>query len=232
MSDTENKEQRSTKESTINNAIVLAIFAFVSVSLTAITWVATQDRIQSEKEAALLKAIDNLIPKNAFANDPYTDCTLVSDAQLLGSSEPQQVWRLRDTNNNPVGLIISAVAPNGYTGPIEFISGFKTSVSYGDTLAGVRVTAHQETPGLGDKLDERKSDWIYSLNDHDVTEIKLPKWQVKKDGGEFDGFTGATITPRALLAAIIKTTEYYVNNKQTLYDAPSNCNLAETTDGN
>lgn len=231
MSDTSNKEQKSTKESTISNAIVLAIFALVSVSLTAITWVATQDRIQSEKEAALLRAIDNLIPKDAFANDPYTDCTLVTDAKLLGSSEPQQIWRLRDASNNPVGLIISAVAPNGYTGPIEFISGFKTSESYGDSLAGVRVTAHQETPGLGDKIDERKSDWIYTLNDHEVTEIKLPKWQVKKDGGEFDGFTGATITPRALLAAITKTTEYYVNNKQTLYDAPSNCNLAETTDG-
>lgn len=230
-SDPDNKPEVTTRQSTVSNAIVLAIFALVSVSLTAITWVATQDRIQSEKEAALLRAIAHLIPSDAFSNDPYTDCTVITDSQLLGSTEPQQVWRLRDGNNAPVGLIISSVAPNGYTGPIEFIAGFRANQSYGDTLAGVRVTAHQETPGLGDKIDERKSDWIYTLNDHNVAEITLPKWQVKKDGGEFDGFTGATITPRALLVAVTKTTEYYINNRDALFAAPSNCNETEATNG-
>ncbi|MEL0067265.1 MAG: hypothetical protein VW874_03265, partial [Gammaproteobacteria bacterium] len=91
-SDPDNKPQVTARQSTVSNAIVLAIFALVSVSLTAITWVATQDRIQSEKEAALLRAIAHLIPSDAFSNDPYTDCMVITDSQLLGSTEPQQVW--------------------------------------------------------------------------------------------------------------------------------------------
>ena len=223
----ENKPDITASESTIKNAIVLAIFALVSISATAITWVATKDRIQTEKEEALLRAIDNLIPKEVFANDPYTDCIIVSDDQFLGTGEPRKVWRLRDVNNDPVGLIISSVAPNGYTGAIEFIAGYRIYPDSEDRLAGVRVTSHQETPGLGDKIDERKSDWIYSLSDHVVTEIKEPKWLVKNDGGQFDAFTGATITPRALLAAITKTTEYYRLNKEALFAAPSNCDVTD-----
>ena len=138
----QDKTDIKASQSTIRNAMVLAVFALFSVSLTAITWVGTKDRIQSEKEAALLRAIDNLIPKDAFANDPYTDCITVTDKLLLGSSEPQQVWRLRDQNGQPVGLIISAVAPNGYTGAIEFIAGYKLQPDQ-DLLAGVRVTSHQ-----------------------------------------------------------------------------------------
>ena len=221
----ENKPDITTSQSTIKNAIVLAIFALVSISATAITWVATRDRIQTEKEEALLRAIDNLIPKEAFANDPYTDCIIVTNDQFLGTDESRQVWRLRDGDNAPVGLIISSVAPNGYTGAIEFIAGYRSYPDTEDRLAGVRVTSHQETPGLGDKIDERKSDWIYTLSDHIVSEIKEPKWLVKNDGGDFDAFTGATITPRALLAAITKTTEYYRLNKETLFTAPSNCSV-------
>ena len=246
----ENKPDITTSQSTIKNAIVLAIFALVSISATAITWVATRDRIQTEKEEALLRAIDNLIPKEAFANDPYTDCIIVTNDQFigteelvvgnddpytdciivtndqfLGTDESRQVWRLRDGDNAPVGLIISSVAPNGYTGAIEFIAGYRNYPDTEDRLAGVRVTSHQETPGLGDKIDERKSDWIYTLSDHIVSEIKEPKWLVKNDGGDFDAFTGATITPRALLAAITKTTEYYRLNKETLFTAPSNCSV-------
>ena len=151
---------------------------------------------------------------------------IVNDNQFLGTEEARQVWRLRDADNSPVGLIISSVAPNGYTGAIEFIAGYRIYPGADDRLAGVRVTAHQETPGLGDKIDERKSDWIYSLSDHIVSEIREPKWLVKNDGGDFDAFTGATITPRALLAAINKTTEYYRLNKDALFNTPSNCSVA------
>lgn len=222
----QNKPDFTASQSSIKNAIVLAVFALVSISATAITWVATKDRIQTEKEEALLRAIDNLIPKEVFVNDPYTDCITVKDSQFLGTEDFRQVWRLRDANNQPVGLIISSVAPNGYTGAIEFIAGYRVYSESEDALAGVRVTAHQETPGLGDKIDERKSDWIYNLSDHIVSEIQEPKWQVKNDGGDFDAFTGATITPRALLAAITKTTQYYRLNKESLFSRPSNCNVS------
>ena len=216
------KQDMTLSQSTVRNGIVLAIFALVSVSATALTWILTKERIQSEKEQALLRAIDDLIPKDQFANDPYVDCVLIQDPQKLGTAEIQKAWRLRNSDGEPVGVIISSVAPNGYTGPIEFIAGYKMSQS-GDNLAGVRVTAHQETPGLGDKIETRKSDWIYTLNNHPVNDIKLPKWQVKKDGGEFDAFTGATITPRALLQAITNTTTYYKANKDILFNTPSNC---------
>ncbi len=222
----EDKPHLTKRQNTIKNAVVLAVFAMVSISATAITWVATRDRIQSEKEEALLRAIDDLIPQEIFANDPYTDCILVTAPQYLGSQDPRQVWRLRDSENQPVGLIISSIAPNGYTGPIEFIAGYRLYSDMDDRLSGVRVTTHQETPGLGDKIDARKSDWIFTLSDHNVTDVEEPKWLVKNDGGEFDAFTGATITPRALLAAITRTTDYYRMNKAALFNTPSNCSDA------
>jgi len=216
----------SLKDSSYRNAAILAIFALVSVSLTTLTWVLTKEKIQTEKELALLRAINELIPADSFANDPYSDCIIISDDKLLGTTEPQKAWRLRAESGQPVGIVLSSVAPNGYTGPIEFIAGYKITDNE-NSLVGVRVTSHQETPGLGDKIDHQKSDWIFSLNDHPVKTIHEPQWQVKKDGGTFDGFTGATITPRAILKAVTNTTEFYRSNQAYLFNTVSNCATTE-----
>jgi len=195
--------------------------------LTVITWQLTKERIQSEKEKALLRAISDLIPAEYFANDPYRDCTQISNLQLLGTTEPQSAWRLRDKDNKPVGVVISSLAPDGYNGKIELIVGHYLGLDSGDEnatrLAGVRVTEHKETPGLGDKIHVDKSDWILQFANIPTTEMVQGDWQVKKDGGKYDAFTGATITPRAVLSAVYKNIAYYKLNKEQIFSAESNC---------
>ncbi len=215
----------------LQKGLILGVFALLTIGLTVLTWQLTKERIQIEKEKALLRAISDLIPAEQFTNDPYRDCTVIKNKQLLGTDQPQSAWRLRDTNNDPVGVVISSIAPDGYNGKIELIVGHylgdgnsndekdKSSTS----LAGVRVTGHKETPGLGDKIHMDKSDWILQFTDISTGDIKPDNWRVKKDGGKFDAFTGATITPRAVLSAIYKNIEYFKLNKEQIFSAPANC---------
>jgi Na+-translocating ferredoxin:NAD+ oxidoreductase subunit G len=201
------------------NAMILGAFALVSIGLTSVTYLLTKDKIQSEKELALFKALSELVPSEQFANDPYYDCTLMSHKELLGSNQPQAIWRLRDANQQPVAAVISSVAPNGYSGSIELIVGHYTD----GRLAGVRVTEHQETPGLGDKIERQKSDWILSFNQLNPQQLSASDWQVKKDGGQFDAFTGATITPRAVVAAVKRNIDFFKANQSAIFTAPNNC---------
>ncbi|PCJ49755.1 MAG: electron transport complex subunit RsxG [Gammaproteobacteria bacterium] len=214
----------STAKSSLRNGIILALFALVSSGLTAITWILTKDQIESEKELALLRAISELVPAQRYANEPYRDCVLLRDEQLLGSSDPQQAWRLRDVNGKAVAVLISSVAPNGYSGKINILVGhYVATASKATHLAGVRVTGHKETPGLGDKIEVRKSNWILQFADLATEDLKGDYWQVKKDGGQFDAFTGATITPRAMLSAISNNITYFQRHEQEIFSTAANC---------
>ena len=174
------KSMSSTKNS-LRNGFILAIFALVTTGLTALTWLLTKDQIESEKELALLRAISELVPAERYTNDPYRDCVLLSDELLLGSKKPQKAWRLRDEVGN-LAVLISSVAPNGYNGAINIIVGHYLNININltldktsaikTTLAGVRVTNHKETPGLGDKIETRKSNWILqfaNMSTHNIT---------------------------------------------------------------
>ena len=207
----------------LRNGLILATFALLSTGLTTITWLLTKERIQTEKELALFRAISELVPSDRFTNDPYHDCTLLFNAQLLGSEEPQSAWRLRDAKGAPVAVVISSIAPNGYNGKIELIVGHYVNNSSANSLAGVRVTEHKETPGLGDKVNPQKSDWILQFANIVTAAMKKEDWQVKKDGGQFDAFTGATITPRAVLSAISKNIDYFYQYQDQIFTAPANC---------
>ena len=111
-------------------------------------------------------------------------------------------------------MIIPAVARDGYTGDIELIVG----VNEDGTIAGVRALAQRETPGLGDKVDLKKSDWMLGFNGRSLKNPTLSGWAVKKDNGVFDQFTGATITPRAVVAAILRVLQFAETNRETLFD--------------
>ncbi|WP_295538179.1 RnfABCDGE type electron transport complex subunit G, partial [Thiolapillus sp.] len=88
-------------------------------------------------------------------------------------------------------------------------------------LGGVRILSHMETPGLGDKIDESRSDWILGFEGKSLQNPPPGKWKVKKDGGVFDQFTGATITPRNIVATVKKTLEYFEKEKENLFKKPT-----------
>ena len=109
-------------------------------------------------------------------------------------------------------LFFPVRAPDGYSGSIKSIVGVKTD----GTIAGVRVISHAETPGLGDKIELKKSPWVLEFNDKSIDNTSAEQWAVKKDKGVFDQFTGATITPRAVINSIYLCLQYFQANKDKL----------------
>ena len=197
----------------IISALALAIFAIAGTFLVSYTFDNTVDRIKENQRLALLKSIHVLIPSTAHDNDIFTDVIKVQNKALLGSTKPVNVYRARK-NNEPVAVIINSIAPDGYSGNIELL----VAIKYNGSLTGVRVSHHKETPGLGDAIEERRSDWITKFKNHSLTNPDKKGWAVKRDGGEFDQFTGATITPRAIVKAVYNTLHYYKTNRDTLYE--------------
>jgi len=204
-------------ETLTKNGIMLSAFAVVTTALIALTFHATADRIAHQQKQKLLSILNDVVPHALHDNALYADCTAVTN-ELLGSSSPHLVYRAR-MNGEPVALVLEATAPDGYSGNIELVVGVATDM----TLLGVRTIEHKETPGLGDKIELAISDWILSFTGKSFSKTALPNWKVKKDGGEFDQFTGATITPRAVVNAVKNALLYAQNNQEALFLANNTC---------
>jgi electron transport complex protein RnfG len=200
------------------NAITLGLFAVISAGLVGLVHHWTRDRIQSEKEAALYRMLHQVISPDAHDNDLYQDCRLVIAPESLGTKEPVRVFRARK-DGHPVALIIQSIAPDGYNGAIELLVG----VEERNRVTGVGVISHQETPGLGDQIEQRKSPWLKQFSGKDLLHAPAEQWKVRKDGGVFDALTGATITPRAVVRAVHETLTYANRHWDKLFNEPANC---------
>lgn len=198
------------------NSLLLGAFALVTAGILAGTYEGTKTRIAAEERKAAQKALLEIVPLNRHTNDLLVDTVEVPQEhwEALGLSEGGQVNIARD-EGQPVAVIIPAVAPDGYSGDIKMIVG----VNVDGSLAGVRILTHSETPGLGDKVELKKSDWVLSFNGKSLSNPTPERWEVKKDGGEFDQFTGATITPRAVVKQVRRTLEFFDKSKALLFPA-------------
>ena len=140
------------------------------------------------------------------------------NSPLLGTDADMPVY-MATLNGQPSAMAIEAIAPDGYNGAIKIIVGIKQD----GTISGTRILSHQETPGLGDKIDLRISDWVLGFTGKALTEENQADWKVRKDGGQFDQFTGATITPRAVVKAVKKTAEYINTHRDQIQAQPLTC---------
>lgn len=192
-------------------ALILGLFAVVGTGLVALTHDGTAERIAENERQALLRSLHQIIPPDSHDNDIYTDIIQVHDP-LLGSEQPVNVYRAR-LGETPVAAVIASVAPDGYSGAIKLLVG----INYDGTLSGVRVISHKETPGLGDAIEAERSDWILAFNGRSLGNPDQTRWKVKKDGGVFDQFSGATITPRAVVQAVYHTLRYYQTHREVLF---------------
>ena len=210
------------KQTMTKNGLILALFAVVTTGLISLTYFSTKDQISAQQQQKLLGILNAVVDKNSYTNDIQLDCALVTSAEYLGSAQQvQHIYRARN-DEQPVAVAIETTAPDGYNGKIQLVVGV---VDEG-TVSGVRVLRHKETPGLGDKIDLRISDWILSFNNLAFNSENTRIWAVKKDGGQFDQFTGATITPRAVVNAVKRSVEYYQANKTAIFTAPNGCDLS------
>lgn len=197
-----------------NNAKVLALFAIACTALVSVVNWLTKDTIIRQQQQQLLSTLYDVIPAERLNNDLYHDCQVIAGNDYLGGDDEQMAYIAR-MDNMPVAVAITSAAPDGYNGKIKLI----VALNVDGSVSGVRVLKHQETPGLGDKIETRKNDWIYGFNGKTVEAGNDLRWAVKKDGGMFDQFTGATITPRAVVKAVKNTALYFNKNKDSILSA-------------
>ena len=193
---------------------VLALFAAVTSIAIGWTYLTTKGQIDFEVRRSEARQLLEVFPANTHDNE-IVDDTFELDAEtpLLGIRETRRGYRVR-INGDVIGVILPTTARDGYSGDIRALVGVRQD----GTVAGVRVVAHRETPGLGDKVDIRKSDWVTDFNSRSLADPALPGWNVKKDGGVFDQFTGATVTPRAVILATRRALEYANLHTATLFE--------------
>ena len=209
--DPQNNETSPTMaKSMLHSIIGLGIFAIVTAGFIALTQLSTADRIEEQIRLARSKALFEISPLDEHNNDLLSDAFTLQ-AQALGLTSAEQAF-IAKQDGLPVALILPVIAPDGYTGSIRLIVGIDVS----GKIQGVRVTEHRETPGLGDKIDLKKSAWILGFEDKSLSRPGTEGWQVKKDGGEFDQLTGATITPRAIVRAVFRALRYFQENQAAL----------------
>lgn len=190
----------------------LAIFAFISVLLVAITNNLTHKKILENQAAMLLKALNEVVPASRYDND-LIKSKIILTTQETGFERDTPVY-LATKNGKPVTAIFEVTTLKGYSGAIKILVGINTAEQ---TISGVRVVQHKETPGLGDKMETRKSNWVFAFDGKSLNNPSNNGWQVKKDGGKFDQFTGATITPRAIVNAVKSTLLYAQENSLNLF---------------
>ncbi|MGQ7958524.1 electron transport complex subunit RsxG [Pseudomonas sp. SP16.1] len=189
--------------SMLKNALVLGLFAVVTVGAVSLLQQGTAERIAAAEREAQVRALGEILPAGSYDNH-LLDNRIELNARELGHRSPQSAY-LALKGEEPSALILPVTAPDGYSGAIHLLVG----IFVDGRLAGVRVLGHRETPGLGDKIELTKSPWIRGFDGKSLENPSEEGWAVKKDRGEFDQFAGATITPRAVVKAVHGALQYF-----------------------
>jgi Na+-translocating ferredoxin:NAD+ oxidoreductase subunit G len=200
----------------VRAALALGAAALVAGSIAMLGHEATRDRIAADDRARRAAQLESLLGGLVHDNDLLADLTYVRDPDLLGTTSPVPVYRARLAGRS-AAIVIAPVAPDGYAGSIDLLVAIRAD----GRVLGVRTTRHRETPGLGDAIDEQKSDWIRRFTGRALGDPPLERWKVRKDGGDFDQFTGATVTPRAVVRAVASSLQYFEQHRDELFSAPA-----------
>jgi len=194
---------------------VLVAASVVAVGLVAIVHDLAEPRIEASRQAQRLAQLTAVLGNVAYDNDPLTDTLAVRDPELLGTDETLTAHRVR-RGGRTLAVLLGAVAPDGYSGAIRLL----IAIGADGRVLGVRVLEHRETPGLGDFIEARRSDWIHGFAGRSLADPPSAGWKVRKDGGEFDQFTGATVTPRAVVGAVRDALTYFGRHRTELLAEP------------
>jgi electron transport complex protein RnfG len=200
----------------LRGALVLGTVTLVAGLLVTVVRDATHQRTAAVEHARAAAELESLLAGEPHDNDVVDDVIYVRDPELLGTSASVPVYRARRAGQ-PVAVVLSPTAPDGYAGAI----GLRVAVRADGRILGVRVLRHQETRGLGAKIDAEPQEWLQHFAGRALGDPPLERWQVRKDGGDFDQFTGATVTPRAVVHAVAASLVYFRQHRDELFAAPA-----------
>jgi electron transport complex protein RnfG len=201
--------------SALATILLVAVIAAGAATLVTASWELGKDRIAANQRARLLEDLYSVLDPDLVGEDLVPVSISVLDKALLGSTDPIEVFiPMRD--RQPVAAIFASIAPNGYNAPIHLLVGISAQTN---SISGVRAISHRETPGLGDLIESRKSNWILQFNGTSSDSPTAADWRLKKDDGAFDSITGATVTPRAVVAAVHNTLLFFDAHKEELFES-------------
>jgi electron transport complex protein RnfG len=202
------------------SALLLGGCALLAIGALSLMERLTRGPIAEARDAAERAALAVVLPPARYDNDPLSDSIRVLAPRWLGRDTPVRVWRGR-LGDQPSVLAMETTAPEGYSGDIELLLGVDASA----TVIAARVTRHAETPGLGDPIERKRSDWIDSFADRKLASTPLPRWTVRREGGDFDQFSGATITPRAVARGLGRTLAFLQRHGDAVWAAEPDARL-------
>lgn len=191
------------KPATWQSLVVLVALAAAGGLLVALTWQAAAPRIEDNRSAFEQRELASVLAGLPFDNRLADSARRLEDAAAREAGVTGAWLALRDTQ--PVGVVLRVVARDGYSGSIVTLLG----VSPDGQVLGVRVVEHRETPGLGDAIEVERSDWITQFAGRSLVDPPPERWRVRRDGGDIDGITGATITARAVTGAVQRALLYF-----------------------
>ena len=199
---------------TLRNALVLIAIAIAIAAGLSTMDSLTREQVRRNEQSWILQQLDALVPPSAHDNDLLADVTRVVSPDLLGTEDPVDIYRARK-QGKPVAAILHTVAPYGYRGPIDLL----VAIAVDGSLLGVQVIRHHETPGLGDAFEHDDGRWLNRFKGRSLQDPQQMRWSLRKDGGEFDAFTGATTTPRAIVKAVRQALEYFRANQNRIFES-------------
>ena len=190
------------------HGIILGTFCLGFGIVLAISDSITVDDIAARALEDRLNSLSQVIPASIHDNN------LVADAITMKNERDKEITVYRAIREGKVTGVAYEIFGTGYAGQMKLMMGVDTQ----GKILGVRVLAHKETAGLGDKMEVKKGDWILRFTGLSLGNPPPDKWKVKKDGGQFDQFTGATITPRGVIDAIRSGLELFAAHKEQMMD--------------
>lgn len=201
----------------VRTAGILFVFVIIFTGLLSAAYLWTKPSIEASAAEEKMKLVDEVLPRGEYDNNLLADTLALPPTAELGLADPSTLYRARKSGQ-PVALVFESVAPDGYAGKIRLIVAIRSS----GEVAGVRVTLHKETPGLGDYIEVRKDKnktrpWITQFAGMSLAQVSDKDWKVRKDGGKIDYYAGATVTPRAVTKAILKATHWAEANRDRLF---------------
>lgn len=194
------------------SGITLAVIAAICTALVALTYRLTAERIVANEQAWLERSLQPALSGLFYDSGVTESKIIIPPPHELPGSETAIIYRVY-AEDAPVAALFIVSARDGYAGPIRILAGIDTM----GVVTGVHVLEHRETPGLGDRVESTKSDWVKQFNGRSLLDPEPTGWAIKGDGGQFDQLTGASVTPRAIIKAIKETLLYFEAHSEEIF---------------
>jgi electron transport complex protein RnfG len=199
-------------QSIIKTGLTLAVIAAICTALVALTFQATRERIAANEKALLEQSLQPALAGTFYDSGVSESRLFLPPPHGLPGNDPAVIYRVF-AEGKPVAALFAVTARDGFSGPIRILVG----IGVDGTVTGVRILQHRETPGLGDKIESARSDWVFQFDGRSMGDPVATGWAIEVDGGEFDQLTGASVTPRAIIKAIRDTLIYFETHQDAIF---------------